>query len=93
MPIAIHYHGKEPFTNHEIKMIKGDVIYLFSDGFPDQFGGPDGKKYMNKRMKELLLKIHQEPMSKQRGRLLTELDDWKGELEQVDDVIVMGVRF
>jgi len=93
MPIAIHYHGKEPFTNHEIKTEKGDVIYLFSDGFPDQFGGPDGKKFMNKRLKALLLKIHQEPLKKQREKLLKEFEDWRGELEQVDDVIVIGIGF
>jgi serine phosphatase RsbU (regulator of sigma subunit) len=93
MPISIHYHGKESFTNHEMMMEKGDVIYLFSDGFPDQFGGPNGKKYMYKKMKELLLKIHLEPLAKQREMLLKEFEDWKGELEQVDDIIIMGIRF
>ncbi len=93
MPIAIHYHGKEPFTNHEMKMEKGDVIYLFSDGFPDQFGGPNGKKFMYKKMKELLLKIHEEPMTKQREKLLKVFEDWRGEHEQVDDVIIMGIKF
>lgn len=93
MPIAIHHHGKEPFTNHKLQMESGDVIYLFSDGFPDQFGGPDGKKYMYKRMKELLLEIHAEPMKKQKDKLMLELEEWKGELEQVDDVVIMGLRF
>lgn len=93
MPISIHHHSKEAFTNHVLKVGKGDVIYLLSDGYPDQFGGPEGKKFKNKNMKELLLKVHQEPMEKQRSMVLKRLEEWKGDLEQVDDVILMGIRF
>ena len=56
-PIALHTGKKKPFTNHELKVKKGDMLYIYSDGFADQFGGERGKKYMKKRFKELLLSI------------------------------------
>ncbi len=80
------------FTNHEIDLQKGDVIYTFSDGYPDQFGGHDGRKFMLKRFRELLLKIHSHPIEEQ-GRMLDEiLEEWRGREEQVDDILVMGVK-
>lgn len=82
----------KPFTNHSFKLNKGDVIYTTSDGFPDQFGGPKGKKFKYKPFKEMLVAMHQEPMAEQLDKLLKTFDEWKGELEQVDDVCVMGVR-
>ncbi|MFC2080144.1 SpoIIE family protein phosphatase [Bacteroidota bacterium] len=93
MPIAIHHHDKAAFTNHILDIHKGDVIYLFSDGFPDQFGGLDGKKFKYKSLKELFLKIHQQPKEKQKESLLNAFNDWKGELAQVDDVVIMGIMF
>jgi len=91
MPIAI-YGRMDMFTTHETKFEKGDCIYLFSDGFADQFGGEHGKKFKTKQFKELLLSIYQEPMSIQKDILDREFTQWKGELEQVDDVLVLGVR-
>lgn len=89
----------KPFTNTSIQLQKGDCLYLFTDGFADQFGGehleggkPGGKKYMYKRFKELLVEISHEPMNKQRLLLKTAFDSWKGPLEQVDDVLVIGIR-
>ena len=89
----------KPFTNTSIPLQKGDCLYLFTDGFADQFGGehleggkPGGKKYMYKRFKELLIEISHEPMSKQKQLLSTAFDSWKGPLEQVDDVLVIGIR-
>jgi serine phosphatase RsbU (regulator of sigma subunit) len=80
------------FTNHEIDLQKGDVIYTFSDGYPDQFGGHDGRKFMLKRFRELLLKIHSHPIEEQ-GRMLNEiLEEWRGREEQVDDILVIGVK-
>ncbi len=94
MPIGIHERADQPFTNHEIDAVSGDVLYTFSDGFQDQFGGEKNKKYMIKRLKELFLKIHQEPMEKQKEILLKEFNDWivPYDTEQVDDVIIIGVR-
>lgn len=93
MPISIHDHGKDPFTNHVIQIQKNDVIYLFSDGYPDQFGGPDGKKFKYKALKELLLSISNDLMKSQREKLLKRFEEWKGEQAQVDDVIILGIRF
>ncbi len=93
MPISIHDHGKKPFTNHQLQVHKNDVIYLFSDGFPDQFGGPEGKKFKYKELKELLLSVSHEPMAMQKEKLLKVFKEWKGELAQVDDVIIFGLKF
>jgi serine phosphatase RsbU (regulator of sigma subunit) len=93
MPIAIHFHGDESFSNHIISMEPSDVIYIFSDGFPDQFGGAEGKKYKSRQFKELILEIHGESLSRQRELLFERFEEWKGELPQVDDVTIMGVRF
>ncbi len=81
----------KPFKTHKIKLKKGDVIYVFSDGFADQFGGEKGKKYNIKNFKKLLLKISQLPMDKQKEILIKEFNQWKGPLEQVDDICVIGV--
>ncbi|NOZ46311.1 MAG: SpoIIE family protein phosphatase [Chlorobi bacterium] len=81
------------FTNHEIKIEKGDVIYLFSDGFADQFGGPKNWKFTYKSFKELLLEIHQLEMEKQKELLVDTFSKWKGKGKQVDDVLVMGMKF
>jgi ligand-binding sensor domain-containing protein/serine phosphatase RsbU (regulator of sigma subunit) len=78
------------FTNHEIETQTGDTIYLFSDGFEDQFGGPDGKKYKASRMKDLLTSISSLEMQEQYNKLNTAFEEWQGSLEQIDDVLVMG---
>jgi serine phosphatase RsbU (regulator of sigma subunit) len=88
----------KPFTNKTIPLLSGDVVYLFTDGYADQFGGtvennrPDGKKFLNKRFKETLLSIYSKPMREQKVMLEKVLSDWQGNLQQVDDVLVMGVR-
>ncbi|MCB0400874.1 MAG: DUF4154 domain-containing protein [Flavobacteriales bacterium] len=87
-----NYRDHKPFTLHEHDLQKGDVIYTFSDGYPDQFGGPKGKKFMYKNFKELLLEIHQKPMDEQHHLLVKAFEDWKGGIEQIDDVCVIGVR-
>lgn len=93
MPIAIHFHGDKSFTNHEIHVEEGDVIYIFSDGYPDQFGGTEGKKFKYTPLKELLLSISGETMDNQRALLLKRFEEWKRDYPQVDDVILMGIRF
>ena len=80
------------FTNHTIPLKKGDMIYVFSDGFSDQFGGPQGKKFMVRRFKELLQSIHEEPVDKQHDLIAKQLKNWKGNFEQVDDIVIMGIR-
>jgi serine phosphatase RsbU (regulator of sigma subunit) len=80
------------FEEHEIELKKGDMLYIFSDGFADQFGGPDNKKFMKKRFKELLLEVSESDITKQRDQLEYSFEMWRGEHEQVDDILVIGIR-
>ncbi len=80
------------FTDHRIKLQTGDVVYIFSDGYADQFGGPQGKKFMYRRFRELLQEIHQRPMEQQRMALHDAFTRWRGGHEQVDDILVIGMR-
>lgn len=93
MPIGIHRSLDKPFTNYTIKPGKGDLIYLFSDGYADQFGGEEGKKFKYKTFRDMLLEIRDLPSEKQKEVVEERFDRWKGDLEQVDDVILMGIRF
>ncbi len=86
------FESKVPFTNHEVSLKSGDAIYLFSDGIADQFGGPDGKKYKYKRVKELLLQNNTKSHSEQKNNIITEFIKWKGQNEQIDDVCLMGIK-
>ncbi len=90
-PIGKYMHTK-PFTNHVEKLQKDDKIYLFSDGYADQFGGEKGKKFKYKQFKNLLLSVHKKPMIKQLDVLSETLLKWKGDLEQIDDICVIGVK-
>jgi serine phosphatase RsbU (regulator of sigma subunit) len=92
MPIGKSDKDEIPFTLRSIDLQKGDVIYTLTDGFPDQFGGEKGKKFKYKQLQELLLTIASEPMDVQKQKLSSIFDAWKGELEQVDDVCLMGVK-
>jgi ligand-binding sensor domain-containing protein/serine phosphatase RsbU (regulator of sigma subunit) len=86
--------GKEKsFTNHEFLIEEGDCVYMYSDGYADQFGGPDGKKYKTSTLKELLLNISEFDAETQQKILETSFEDWKGTQGQIDDVLVMGRRF
>lgn len=80
------------FSNQRIPLQKDDVIYLFSDGFPDQFGGPKGKKFKYRRFRHLLLTIHKLPFDKQKAMLQKSIYKWMGNLEQVDDILLIGVK-
>jgi len=92
MPIGIYYGEKKTFTNYEISLKKGDSVYIFSDGFADQFGGPDGVKYKSAKMKKLLAEIYYRPMSEQKTIIEKEFESWKGPAEQVDDITIIGIR-
>ncbi|MFL5764955.1 MAG: tetratricopeptide repeat protein [Bacteroidia bacterium] len=92
-PIGVNLDGKvDNYTNHIVPLSKGDCVYLFSDGYADQFGGPKGKKFKYNQLKELLYKNYQLPIEDQKQRLAEAFDSWMGELEQVDDVVIIGVR-
>ncbi len=86
------FHDEKSFNNNKISIEKNDIIYIFSDGYVDQFGGPRGKKFMKKQFKDLLLSIENESMNKQKEILVNNFNKWKGDLEQVDDVCIIGVR-
>ncbi len=86
------YADVRPFTTHSINLQKGDTIYIFTDGFQDQFGGEKGKKYKAASLKTFLLSIVHHPAFKQRDLLLQEFEQWRGSVEQIDDVCIMGVR-
>ena len=84
---------EKEFTNHEISIRESDVIYMFSDGYADQFGGPKGKKFKPGPMKDLLKKIHPQSMEAQRHILNKTIESWRGNIKQVDDILVIGRRF
>lgn len=85
-------YGRSPFSNHEFQLEKDDILYMFSDGYADQFGGPEGRKFKYRRFRHLLLSIYKQPMEMQKQILENSINDWKGNFEQVDDILVMGVK-
>ena len=91
MPLGYYPGAFKTFTNTEIQLEYGDVFYLFSDGFLDQKGGKDNKKFMSKNFKSLLMKIYQEPMREQKNILDKTIRDWTGNNSQIDDILVLGV--
>jgi serine phosphatase RsbU (regulator of sigma subunit) len=93
MPIGIAADTEITFTDHNIQLTKGDMIYLFTDGFMDQFGGPLGKKYKYRPFRNLLLNICNLSAEEQKSALLTAFNDWKKELPQLDDILMFGFRY
>jgi serine phosphatase RsbU (regulator of sigma subunit) len=85
-------NGEREFTAKKAEIKSGDCIYAFSDGYADQFGVPAGKKFMRKQFRQLLLEIHTLSMEQQKDALMRRFDEWRGSQEQVDDVLVIGVR-
>lgn len=80
------------FTSHDLKLQKTDMIYLFTDGFADQFGGPEGKKYKYRRFRHTLLTIHKLSLDSQKVFLDQVLEEWRGKIEQIDDILVIGIK-
>lgn len=91
MPISI-YVKMDRFNTHEFNYKSGDMLFLYSDGFADQFGGPKGKKYKYKPFKQLLLDNAEKSMSEQKESIYSTFKSWKGELEQVDDIVIIGLK-
>jgi len=85
-------HTAKEFANQQFQLSKGDIVYMFSDGYPDQFGGPLGRKFKMVRLKNLLRDIHDKPMEDQYNYIKSNFYLWKEDLEQVDDVLFMGVK-
>ena len=92
-PIGRSKDVDKKFTTVEIEVKKGDVFYFFSDGYADQFGGDSGKKFKSKPMKELVLALQDLPMERQKEVLEGTLEAWRGDIEQVDDILVIGRKF
>jgi serine phosphatase RsbU (regulator of sigma subunit) len=90
-PIGFHPEESK-FTNHRISLLEQDTIYIFTDGFIDQFGGEQRKKFKSSRFKELLLSLQKESMDKQKQLLGQAFESWRGENEQIDDVCIVGFR-
>ena len=92
MPVGKHDKQDIPFTQQSIDLRKGDLVYTLTDGFPDQFGGDNGKKFMSKKLRELLAKKAHLPLKEQKDLLEKTFSNWVGNLEQVDDITLIGVR-
>jgi serine phosphatase RsbU (regulator of sigma subunit) len=93
MPVGIDAVEENSFTNHTLQLKPGDIVYLFSDGYPDQFGGANNKKFKYGPFRELLIRISDWDMEDQRKELDRIMAEWKGDWPQVDDILVFGIRF
>jgi serine phosphatase RsbU (regulator of sigma subunit) len=93
MPLGIYDDGRNTFTNNEFEFKKNDIVYLFSDGYVDQIGGPDKKTFKTKKFKDLLLNNCHLPMNMQKKVLETAFEEWRSGTEQIDDILVIGIRF
>jgi serine phosphatase RsbU (regulator of sigma subunit) len=92
MPLGYYQSKDRPFVNHDIQLDAGDTFYMFSDGFMDQKGGKEGKKFLSKNFKNLLMEIQDRTMHDQKEILEKTLSDWMGDHAQIDDILVIGVR-
>jgi serine phosphatase RsbU (regulator of sigma subunit) len=92
MPIGIFDLSDKDFTSQNIPSIPGDLIYMFSDGYADQFGESNHKKFKYSSLKTLLIEIHKLPLQKQKQKLEKRFIEWKGDSTQIDDVLIIGFR-
>jgi serine phosphatase RsbU (regulator of sigma subunit) len=92
-PVGLYYKDITPFTSQKFALQTNDTVYLFTDGFADQFGGAKGKKYKYSTFKSLLLKINGLSMGDQKNKIHEESVAWKGDVVQTDDVLVVGIKF
>ncbi|MFH2143690.1 MAG: tetratricopeptide repeat protein [Bacteroidota bacterium] len=97
IPIGYFFDNEKRFSQHEIKIFKGDILYLFSDGFADQFGGPENKKFKYSRFKDILINYSELPLNEQKEKITKSFDDWKNsdsnQYDQIDDVMIIGIKF
>jgi len=93
MPVGINAIEEESFSNHTLQLKAGDIVYIFSDGYADQFGGPKNKKFKYGPMKELLIKISGNSMEDQHRELNDVIDAWRGDEPQIDDMLIFGIKF
>lgn len=93
MPVGINAIEEESFTNHSLQLKPDDIVYLFSDGYADQFGGPLNKKFKYGPFKELLIRISDKTMVEQQKMMDRTIDTWIGEVPQIDDILVFGIKF
>jgi serine phosphatase RsbU (regulator of sigma subunit) len=91
-PVGAFVKDDEPFTNHEVDLKKGDMVYIFSDGYQDQFGGENKTKFMVGKFKKLLVEIGELTVEEQRDRLTRIHQEWRGTVGQVDDIVIIGIR-
>jgi len=91
-PVGYYEGHDKPFTSHHLQLQKGDTLYIFSDGYQDQFGGPKGKKFSRSQFRELLCSVQDKSMSEQHDILDKTIEKWKSAEEQVDDILVIGIR-
>ena len=92
MPVGIHKNAHKSFKNHEFDIKENDTIYLFSDGYYDQIGGPKNRKFMSRNFQDLLLGIHKKPLELQKEILDKTIEEWKGDGIQLDDILVIGIK-
>jgi serine phosphatase RsbU (regulator of sigma subunit) len=92
MPVGKYQENVTPFSLQTIPLQKGDIVYTFTDGYADQFGGEKGKKFKYKKLQEKLMEIKDKPMTEQKEVLEKAFEEWRGKLEQVDDVLVIGLK-
>lgn len=92
IPVGKSHNDTALFTYNEIALQKGDMVYTYTDGYGDQFGGPKGKKFKHKKLKEIMIAVATKSMEEQKQFLDQNFEHWKGNLEQVDDVLIIGVR-
>jgi serine phosphatase RsbU (regulator of sigma subunit) len=91
-PVGKHHGEIQPFSLNSFELAENDLIIMFTDGYADQFGGPKNKKYKYKRLETLILEKSHLPLAELKQHLEKEMEDWKGKNEQIDDILVLGVR-
>lgn len=91
-PIGMYEGERKQFNLQTALLEKGDIVYTLTDGYADQFGGPKGKKFKYKHLQETLLAVSGLPMKDQQSKLEKTINDWKGGLDQVDDILIIGVK-
>lgn len=92
MPVGLYFGNEKPYTPYSVPLQKGDIIYTITDGYPDQLGGPKGKKLKYSAMKELFVSVHHLTMKEQKKKIEETFRKWKGEYEQTDDICIVGIR-